>query len=388
MAAARHQSITRVGKLYLAFELGWSEWKLAFASAAGEAPRIRTIAGRDLTALAKEIVSAKAKFRLPADVPVVCCYEAGRDGHWLFRYLTAKGFTCHEVDSASIKVDRRQRRAKTDVLDACELLSQLIRFDSGEKKVWRVVRVPSAEDEARRHLHREREDWQTQRTQHSNRIKGLLASQGLEANVGPKFLAQLDALRDWEGKPLNEELKSRLRRQFEGWQLANRMLKDLVNRQVREIRRSVDPSLDPIRRLVQWKGIGIQGAWLLTREIFGWRRIANVRQVGSIAGLTPTPYRSGDSRREQGISKAGNRRVRAMAIELAWSWLRFQPGSELSKWFRDRFGQGSRLRKIGIVAVARKLLVALWKYLEFGEVPKGAEAVPWEEKLRCRPQAA
>ena len=381
MAAARNQCTTRRGNLYLALELGWDSWKLAFASAVADAPRIRTIAGRDLAALKKEIASARQKFHLTSDAAVVCCYEAGRDGHWLHRCLTAQGWTCHEIDSASIKVDRRQRRAKTDVLDAVELVSMLIRFEAGEKKVWRTVRVPGVADEARRHLHREREDWQTQRTEHSNRIKGLLASQGLAATVGPKFPRQLDALRDWEGKPVHEELKERLRRQFAGWQFADRMMKDLVNRQVREIRKGSDASLKPVRDLLQLKGVGIQSAWLFTREVFGWRRIVNVRQVGAIAGLTPTPYTSGGTRREQGISKAGNRRVRTMAVEVAWMWLRHQPDSELSKWFRKRFSKGGRLRKIGIVAVARKLLVALWKYLEFGEVPKGAETVAWEEKL-------
>jgi transposase len=177
MTAAKNQFSKKSGKtLYVAFELGWNEWKLAFGTEAADNPRIRVVSGRNTDAVLGEIAKAKSKFKLPSDARVVCCYEAGRDGHWLYRFLTANGMVCHEVDSASIEVDRRQRRAKTDRLDAEKLLSMLIRFENGEKRVWRTVRVPSEADEARRHLHRELEDWLGQRTEHNNRIKGLLAT--------------------------------------------------------------------------------------------------------------------------------------------------------------------------------------------------------------------
>jgi transposase len=385
MTAAKSQSSKKLVKtLYVAFELGWDEWKLAFATEAGDNARLRSVSGRDTRAVLVEIAKAKVKFGLPSDAPVVCCYEAGRDGHWLYRFLTANGMTCHEVDSSSIEVNRRQRRAKTDNLDAEKLLAMLIRFDNGEKRVWRTVRVPSEADEARRHLHRELEDWLGQRTEHNNRIKGLLATLGLAAKVNKDFPEELEKLRCWDGQPAPEELKARLRRQFEGWQFADRKVKDLENERARTIRTGTEPCLQMVRRLLQLKGIGPASAWLFVMEVFAWRDIQNRREVGGIAGLTPTPYTSGQSSREQGISKAGNRRLRAMAVEIGWAWVLHQPDSELSKWFLKRFNGSPRQRKIGIVALARKLLVMLWRYLKDGTVPPGAVREDWKGKMTGR----
>jgi transposase len=382
MTAAHTQSISsRPRTLYVAFELGWEKWKLAFATEAADNPRIRNTNGRDTGAVLREIAAAKKKFGLAPDAPVVCCYEAGRDGHWLHRYLTKQGFKCHEVDSASIEVDRKQRRAKTDNLDAAKLVSMLIRFENGERRVWRTVRVPTLADEERRNLHRELGDWQSERREVNNRIKGLLATVGLDAKVNKDFPKELEELRMWDGGGVPKELKTRLLGQFEAWQFADRKVKDLENRRVRTIRNGTEPHLDQVRRLMQLKAIGAGSAWLFVMEVFSWRKITSGRQMGSMAGLTPTPYTSSQSSREQGISKAGNRRLRAMAVEIAWSWLRYQPESELTKWFKRRFATGSRLRKIGIVAVARKVLVALWRYLEHGVIPPGAELVDWKQKL-------
>ena len=381
MTAAHSQSTPCTRVLYLAFELGWENWKLAFATAPADNPRIRNVKGRDITAVLSAVAKAKATFGLPDNAPVVACYEAGRDGHWLHRCLTAHGVTCHEVDSSSIEVNRKQRRAKTDALDAAKLLSMLIRFDNGEKHVWRTVRVPSAQDEARRPLHRELEDWLEERTRHNNRIKGLLASVGLDAKVDKNFPQQLDALRGWDNQTVPAELRQRLLRQFEGWQFADRKVKDLENQRARTIRTGTDPCLEMVRQLLQLKGIGHASAWLFVMEVFAWRAVANRRQMGAIAGLTPTPYTSSATAREQGISKAGNRRLRAMAVEIAWMWVHYQPQSELTKWFLRRFGCGSRVRKIGIVALARKLLVALWRYVTDGVVPAGAILVDWKEKM-------
>jgi transposase len=382
MTSANHQSNkSDVRTLYLAFELGSDSWVIAFASETADNPRIRNLKAADTTALLREIAQAKTKLKLPTDAPVVCCYEAGRDGHWLYRYLTSQKITCYEVDSSSIEVNRRQRRAKTDNLDAAKLLSMLIRYDRGEKKVWRVVNVPSVEDEAKRHLHRELEDWIDQRRQHTNRIKSLLANMGLAAEVNQDFLEQLKQLRMWNGQALPEELRARLQRQFEGWQFADRQVKDLENQRKQTIRSGTDPSVELVRQLLQFKGIGLASAWLFVREVFAWRQIKSARQMGSLAGLTPTPYTSSGSSREQGISKAGNRRLRAMAVEIAWMWVHHQPDTELTKWFLKRFGTGRRLRKIGIVALARKILVTLWRYLEEGVVPSGAVLVDWKGKL-------
>ncbi len=192
--------------------------------------------------------------------------------------------------------------------------------------------------------------------------------------IDPEFPQRLDALRQWDGTGVPDGLRQRILREFERWQLVGRQIHDLEAQRTRQIRDPETAQGDQVRRLLNLKGIGENTAWLLVREFFGWRRIRNRRELASLAGLAPTPYDSGEVRREQGISKAGNRRVRWMMIELAWGWLRYQPSSELSQWYQRRFGAGNtRMRKVGIVAVARKLLVALWKYLETGEVPAGAE---------------
>jgi transposase len=384
MTAVQHQSSRSGRSLYVAFELGLDKWRLASGTAMGDNARQRNVNARCQAAVLDEIAKAKVKFGLAADAPVVCCYEAGRDGHWPYRFLTAQGMTCHEVDSSSIEVNRRKRRAKTDRLDAEQLLRMLIRYENGERKVWRVVNVPSLEDETRRHAHRELQDWKDQRRRHSNRIKGLLYLIGENVEVDSDFPQHLKQLRNWDGSVLREELMQRLLRDFEGWQFADRKVKDLQNERRRQIRSGTAPWLEGVRRLLTLKGIGSNSAWLFVAEVFGWRKIRTGREIGSLAGLTPTPYTSGHSAHEQGISKAGNRRLRGMAVEIAWCWLQYQPQSALSQWFLKRFGQGPRLRKIGIVALARKLLVALWKYLERGEAPPGATLVDWKNKLGGR----
>jgi transposase len=305
----------------------------------------------------------------------------------LHRYLTASGIDNVIVDSASIEVKRRGRRLKTDRLDAGKLLTMLIRHCQGEQKVWSVVHVPSAADEDRRHVHRDLEEMKAERTQHSNRIKGLLASCGLAVlEVGEDFPEVLQGLRLWDGQVVPADLQQRLRREFARLQFVDRQIRDLENERARRIRTpESDRAINQVRQLLELKGIGPNSAWLFVMEFFAWRQIANRRQLGALAGLTPTPYQSGDSEREQGISKAGNRRLRTMAIEIAWCWVRYQPQSALSQWYQHRFGHGnSRLRRLGIVAVARKLLVQLWQYLKTGAVPEGAETVPWRVKMTGR----
>src|SRR5215472_12798292 len=329
-----------------------------------------------------EIRQAKRRFGLPEDTPVISCYEAGRDGFWLHRFLRDRGVENLVVDAASIEVNRRRRRAKTDDLDAAKLVGMLIRWHLGERKLRGVVHVPDAADEDRRQLHRELIALKAQRTEHTHRIKGLLAGLGLGARIDDEFVQRLDALRQWDGTDLPVGLRGRILREYERWRLVGRQIRDLEAERTRQIRDPETPEGEPVRLLLKLKGIGENAAWLLVREFFGWRGIRNRRALASLAGLTPTPYDSGESRREQGISKAGNRRVRWMMIELAWGWLRYQPDSELSRWYQRRFAAGNtRLRKVGIVALARKLLVALWKYLETGEVPAGAVVL---EKAKFR----
>jgi transposase len=371
--------------LYLALELSWNSWKLAFTVGMGQKPRLRTIPARDTQGLLLEIKKAKARFGLPEQAPVVSCYEAGRDGFWLHRFLAHHGVDNRVVDSASIEVNRRRRRAKSDRLDVIKLVEMLIRWHNGETKVWSTVRVPSVEDEDRRQRHRELIELKAERTEHSNRIKGLLASLGLDIVVNAKLPERLEALRQWDGAAVPPGVKERILREFERWQQVDAQVRERANCQRRAVRDDAEPEVEKVRRLLDLKGIGPVGAWILVREIFGWRRIKNRRELAALVGLTPTPYGSGDSRREQGISKAGNRRVRWVMIELAWGWLRYQPESALSRWYERRFGSGNaRARKVGIVALARKLLVALWKYLEKDEMPEGAVSVPWEKKLNGR----
>jgi transposase len=359
--------------LYLALELSWNSWKLAFTVGLGQRPRLRTVVGRDFVRLLFEIKKAKRRFGLAEETPVVSCYEAGRDGFWLHRFLIANGIENLVVDSASIEVNRRKRRAKSDGLDASKLVEMLIRWHNGERKVWRVVNVPSAEAEDLRQPHRDLMELKGERTEHVNRIKGLLATVGLSITVDPELAERLENLRQWDGAKVPSHLRDRILREFERWQLVERQIRELEAQRTKQLRDDQTPGVEKMRRLLELKGIGENGAWVLEREIFGWRQIRNGRELGCLAGLTPTPYDSGGTRCEQGISKAGNRRVRCLMIELAWGWVHFQPRSELTRWYRRRFGEGNRrLRKVGIVALARKLLIALWKYLETGDAPKGA----------------
>jgi transposase len=369
--------------LHLAFELGWTHWKLAFTIGHAQKPRQRTITARDLAALEQEIAKAKKRFQLAEATAVVSCYEAGRDGFWLHRYLMARGVANVVVDSASIEVKRRKRRAKSDRLDANKLVQMLLRYHAGENKVWSVVRVPSVTDEDQRHLHRELQELKDDQTRHVNRIKGLLASQGLAlAAINDELPVAVADARLWDGTSLGAELQGRLLREYQRWQFVH----DQVLERTRERRRRIlcdeTAHVDMVRRLLGLAGIGVNGAWLLVYEFFAWRKLQNRKQVGALVGLTGTPYQSGDSTREQGISKAGSKRMRKMLVELAWCWLRWQPESALSRWYARRFGTGKGpARKIGIVAVARKLLIALWRYLERSEVPAGAKLVDWRSKV-------
>jgi transposase len=276
------------------------------------------------------------------------------------------------VDSGSIEVKRRARRAKSDKLDVRKLLEMLMRYDGGESKTWSVVRVPTPAQEDNRQLHRELMTAKEDRTRIILRAKGLLASQGVpggERGVLPNFTA----LRLWNGETLRDGLRVRLEREVAKLEVVEAQIQTLVRERKRLLQNSSDPAVALVRKLLKVRGVGIESAWVLVMELFAWRKFSNGNQVGSIAGLCPTPYQSGDMRRELGISKAGNRRVRALMVEIAWGWLQFQPQSALAKWFERRYGTaGSAQRKKGIVALARRLLIALWRYLEQGELPEGA----------------
>ncbi len=367
-----------VSVLYLAFELSSKNWKLGFSIGFGQKPRIRTIGAGDLTSLKKEIEAAKKRFRLPQECEVASCYEAGRDGFWLHRYLTDGGIQNLVVDSSSIEVNRRKRRAKADRLDVNSLVRMLIRYRCGDDKIWSVVHVPSVEDEDRRQLHRELSALGKEKNRTRNRICGLLATQGIRLSSRREITdEQLESMRMWDGTPLRAGLKGRLRRELAHLLFLRDQMRTLTGQRRNALRakdQSAEPDVEKMRQLHGLRAIGEVSAWLLVREFFGWRQFKNRRQVGSLAGLTPTPYQSGDTNFEQGISKAGIVPVRQVAIELAWCWLQYQPKSKLTCWYNERFAKaGKKARKVGIVALARRLLIELWRYLETGALPEGAE---------------
>lgn len=359
--------------LLLAFELGERTWKLGFTTGLGQHPRIRQVPAGAVDQVREEIVRAQRRLKLPADTPVISCYEAGRDGFWLHRYLVAHGITNQVVDSSSIEVKRRARHAKTDKLDLAGLLNLLARYLAGDRRGWRVVRVPTVADEDARQLHRTWETVQKDRTRLLCRLQGLLATHGVRLRITDTFLARLGTVRLWDGTPLPPGLSTRLTHVWHQLELLNAQLEEL------EIARRalpVDPATTTgryVQRLPTLRGIGALGAWVLATEIFGWRQIQNARQLGGLVGLVPAPYQSGETQHDLGITRAGNKHVRRLMVQLAWSWRRYQPASALTQWYEQRFGRGSRrLRRIGIVALARKLLIALWRYVETDEIPEGA----------------
>jgi transposase len=359
--------------LLIALELGRYQWKLAFTIGFGQRARRRTLRTETLGRLAEEIAAAKSRFGLPADAPVASCYEAGPDGFWVHRFLTQLGVRNVVVDSSSIEVNRRARRAKTDRLDVERLLALLLRYESGERSALRVIRVPTAADEHRRQQHRELRTLITDRRRVLNRIGGLLVTQGVPLKVQMDFPARLRGLRQWDGAPLAPALQARLTREWEKAALLTTHIKAIEKQRTVAVRDAADPTMALVRRLLALRGLGEASAWLFVMELFAWRQFRNRRQVGAVTGLVPTPYQSGTLDREQGISKAGNRHVRAIAVQMAWVWIRHQPQSALALWYRARFAHGGpRARKIGIVAVARRLLIDLWRYLDAGIVPAGA----------------
>jgi transposase len=368
---------TKASVLYTAFELSNTKWKLA--SSDGSKVRHKTITARVLPQLQAELDKAKTHFKLAADVKIVSCYEAGRDGFWLHRYLLSCGIENLVVDSASLEVNRRKRRAKTDRIDAGKLLRMLMRYHWGEKKVWAVVHVPRVEDEDGRHLHRELDVLNKERKMHRCRIKSLLIQHGIAVKnpSSRRFLIELESLRTWEAKELPSDLKARIVREHGRLRMVEEQIYGLKKEQNQRLEVCDSASLRKIAQLMTLRGIGVRSSWKFVMEFFGWRNFKNQKEIGALSGLTPTPYDSGGSLREQGISKAGNKRIRTLAVEMAWVWIRFQPQSKLSRWYRERFeGGGRRTRKIGIVALARKLLIALWRYLEYGLVPEGARLKP------------
>ena len=367
---------TDYATVYVVFELSKRNWKLGEMLPGSRKLSRFTIAGGDLTTLSVRLATMRAKAgRFGKPVRILSCYEAGYDGHWLHRWLTAQGVISYVVDPSSIEVNRRARQAKTDLIDLARLMRAFLAFLRDEPRVCSMLRVPSVEREDRKRLNRERERLLKERIAHTNRIKGLLHGQGIR-DVNPfdrNFLASLEQLRTGDSRELPPRLKAELARQHQRLCLVSKHLQQVESISRAELRKPApgSPAFD-IKNLIDLRGIGWIGGQGLVNEAF-YRDFVNRREVGSYFGLAGTPYNSGDSSREQGISKAGNGRARKLAIELAWLWLKHQPQSELSQWFHKRVGdQKGRIRRITIVAVARKLMIALWRYLTLGVVPNGA----------------
>jgi len=360
--------------LYMALELSSRTWKVLFASAGGKR-RERSVAGRDVGRLLAEITDAKRRLGLPQEARVVSCYEAGRDGFWLDRALRANGVENLVVDSSSIEVPRRFRRKKTDRLDLYKLMGLLVRFVGGESKVWSVVRVPDEEVEDVRQLSRSIDRLKGERGQHRTRLESLLAKEGIEVGRigGSDWAERVGKLARWDGSRLGPNLTRDLLAEGERLALVERQLALLKAEREALVAESPCKIAGSTRRLRQLGAIAEESSFVFATEVLGWRTFANRRQLAGSVGVTGTPYKSGEAEREQGISTAGNKRMRAMLVEIAWCWLEYQPGSALSRWWQRRFANGNkRMRRIGIVALARKLLVALWRYLEHGLVPEGA----------------
>jgi transposase len=360
------------GILHVAFELGRKKWKLGFTIGLGQKARKKNVEGGNTTAVLNEVAAAKRRFGLPEDARVVSCYEAGPEGFWLHRWLESVGVENVVVDSASIEVNRRKRRAKSDGLDVQGLLKLLCRHTMGEPKVWSVVRVPPPQIEDARQLHRDLATLTAERTRHRNRIRGLLAVHGASVRRWSKVREELETIRLWDGSVLGQGLRKRLEREVERMEIVQRQIGGIEQEMEAELKEAAaaGSAIEMMQRLVNLRGIGAQGARIMVVELFAWRGFRNRREVGGCTGLTSTPYQSGMTLHEQGIDKAGNVWLRRVATQLAWSWVRWQPDSELTVWFNRRFATaGRRERRVGIVAVARKLVIALWRYAFGAELP-------------------
>jgi transposase len=354
--------------LYVAFELGKKEWKLAMTSGLGVEPWLRTVASGNLTAVERAVSEGRRRLGLPAGAPVESCYEAGREGFWIHRAVTARGIRNRVVDSASIEVNRRARRAKTDRLDALKLVRMLVRVCHGERRVWREVRVPTVAQEAARQVSRERTALRHDRTRLVNQLRGWLATWGCALpRRRPGWWTEL---RDWAGVALPAEVQARLARAQTRLTLVEDEIAAIEAAQAAALTAAAPTSA--LRHLVRLRGVATTSASVLLDEGLVWRAFRNRREIGGVLGFAPTPYDSGESHRDQGISGAGNRHLQSVSIQLAWNWVRWQPDSALSQWYRAHFGERKRARRIGIVAVARKLVIALWRYVTAGILPAGA----------------
>jgi transposase len=366
-----HRQESTAAALYVAVELSAQEWLLTMSTGPeGRRQRARVRPG-DETGFERAITTTKTRLGVAAAAPVRSCYEAGRDGFWPHRFLAAHGVINLVVDSSSIEVPRRARRAKTDRLDGEKLLRLLLRHWGGERGMWQVVHVPSRDAEDARQASRGLTTLQAERTRYRNRIRGLLALHGVSrVRLDAQLPDRLPMLTDWAGVPLPVGVVARI---LETYRLLHAV--ETERQRARRIERQqvrAPQAVTCAQRLARVRGVAARGATVLADELFG-RGLRNRREVGALSGLVSAPYRSGTIQRDQGLVRSGVPAVRRIAIELAWAWLRYQPTSALAQWYRRRFGGGGAVtRRIGIVALARRVLIALWRYHETGIMPEGA----------------
>jgi transposase len=362
----------------IAIELSKKSWIVAVNTPLSDKISNHTVKGwKELLELIDKIRSRVGReLKRPAEF--ISCYEAGYDGFWLHRLLEENGVRNYVIDPASLQVDRRARRVKTDNVDVTKLLRSLMAYLRGEPKVWSVVRVPTVAEEDDRRLHRERDRLINERVQHVNRIKGLCAVHGVYHYEPLRLdrMKRLEQLRTSDERELPPRVKAEIRRELQRLELVLQMIKVIEkerNAMALGKATSTYGHAKKVQQLVKIGSIGPEIATVLVGEVF-YRQFNNRQQVGSYVGLTPSHFQSGPSSRDQGISKAGNPKARTIMLELAWFWIRYQPNSPLTTWFRERVGTAKgRIRRIAIVAVARKLLIALWRYVETGVVPTGAK---------------
>jgi transposase len=371
MTSTTHPGKSIAAALYVAFELSTKEWLLTMSPAPDAARQRARLRPGDGEGLARVVAAAKARFGLAADAPVRSCYEAGRDGFWPHRLLATRGIENLVVDSSSIEVSRRARRAKTDRLDGEKLLRMLQRYWGGERTLWQVVRVPSRAAEDARHASRGLTTLQRERTRYRNRLHSLLALHGVRRLPLDGSLAErLGAVRDWEGHALPPGVQARALATWRLLQAVETERQRARRAERQQVRATAAPSV--AQRLAHLRAIAARSATILADELF-CRELRNRRQVGALTGLVSAPYASGTTRIDQGLARSGLPAVRRVAVEIAWAWLRYQPGSALTRWYHQRFGHGgAATRRIGIVALARRVIIALWRYVEHGIVPEGA----------------
>jgi transposase len=371
MTNTTHQAKSTAAALYVACELSANEWLLTM-SRATDAPRRRArVRPGDRMAVERVLAETKRRMGLAADAPVRSCYEAGRDGFWPHRFLTAVGVRNLVVDSSSIEVPRRARRAKTDRLDGEKLLRLLLRHWGGERDMWHVVHVPSREVEDARHASRGLTTLQAERTRYRNRIHSLLALHGVRRlRLDARVPERLATVRDWADEALPSGVQARVLetwRLLQGVEVERQRARRMERQQVR-----TPATTATAHRLAGLRAIAARSATVLADELFS-RDLRNRRQVGALTGLVSAPYRSGTIIWDQGVAPSGLPAVRRIAVEIAWAWVRYQPTSALTQWYHARFGGGGAVtRRIGIVALARRVIIALWRYVEHGIVPEGA----------------